>query len=40
MAKYGLNLSAAWQSSDDLLIAWQNKDLPIIVTGINSFNFA
>jgi hypothetical protein len=25
MAKYGPNLFAAWQNSDDLLIAWQNS---------------
>jgi hypothetical protein len=33
MAKYGPNLFAAWaawQNSDDLLIAWQNRYLPKI----------
>jgi hypothetical protein len=30
MAKYGPNLFAAWQNSDDLLITWQNRYLPYL----------
>jgi hypothetical protein len=29
MAKYEPNLFAAWQNSDELLITWQNRYLPL-----------
>jgi hypothetical protein len=32
MAKYGPNVFAAWQNSQDLLIAWQNRYLPYLQT--------
>jgi len=37
MAKYGLNLFTVWQNSDDLLIAWQNRDLPYFLISLFGF---